>query len=657
VKSVAGVSDWLTVTPTSSGASSDTLTLTAGALSVGTYSATIQVTAGALITSIPVTYIVTPNLVIAENGPDFKAIVGQANLPAPANLVVASISGATVSYSTSVKYGTGASNWLTISGNTAPGTLTLAPSTMTMPVGKKFSATVTLTPAHGTAINVPVTYEVDTSSLDLPSEPLEYTIDASSTAIDSVLKRTITTSDSGVPVTWTAVPLSPWVTVTPSSGTSGTTVTVTIDPAQLATVENGLVPNSIVFTYDGPGFTGAITSKTVLLHLLLPTVDVVAPYVAYVSEQKPVVIRGSGFKQPGVTTIMFDTLAAQSVDIVSDTEMHVVPPLVSTAGRLIASVPNALGSPRPQAELVVREHPNYAYAALDTSVVGSSNYNIVYDAERDAVITARGVSLSPSNSSSSTVQRFSYDAGTHTWTRTAKSFTELYDVALSLDGKTLFALTTSKLYFLDPVTLDTTLDVALPRPPFGSFPQLAAMNDKNLLIASNGLNYTLRYNYLSGIPLGSGGIASSLDGSLAYFSASAGISTYKASTSSVSTPVLRQPLLAARVNRDGSRVLIDGTLYNGIFNFIGKNNSTAGFLLQADSLSPDGTRVYEYENGSTPAKIHVLDATTFTYPNPLNELSTIPLIDNPGSAHSIVSLDGKALFIIGDQKFIVQPVP
>jgi hypothetical protein len=661
VKYDAGASSWLTISPSSGTETSALVGVSGGALSVGTYTAAITFTSGSLVTTVPVTYNVMPNLRVSNSVLRYTAVAGQPIIPGPGNVAVFSFDGITLSYTTSVKYGAGANNWLAVSGNTVPGTLTVVPSTTTLPPGASYSATVTLTPSRGAPIDLTVTYKVDASVLQLSPTSVSYSLDASSTSIDSVLKRTIATSDSGAPVSWTATSSVPWLSVNPSSGTSGASVELSVDPMKLASIANGVVPATVTFTYDGPGFTGATSTEQVSLNLSLPTVDFVAPYVAYVSEQKPIIVRGSGLKQSGVTTIMFDTFPAQSVDIISDTEMRVVPPLVSTPSRLTTSIPNGLGVPRHQAELVVREHPNYAYSALDTSAVGLTNYNLVYDAERDAVIAARGhlSSLPPPSSSLSTVQRFAYDSGTQTWTRTSKFIPDLFDFALSPDGKDLLVLTTSTLYILDPVTLNVVLGVNLSRPTNGYLQELAVMNNGDVLIVSSGLVYSLPRKSFRNLTLGGGGIAASLDGSRAYFGFfnSPDIANYNASTGLVSSAVPRQQFVAARVNRDGARLLTSGILYNSNLSAIGRNNSNFAFLADADSLSPDGTRVYEYEYGSTPTKIHVLDGTTVTNPNQLNELSTIPLADNPGVAHSIVSLDGKALFIVGDQKFIVQPVP
>ena len=56
----------------------------------------------------------------------------------------------------------------------------------------------------------------------------------------------------------------------------------------------------------------------------------------------------------------------------------------------------------------------------------------------------------------SSIHRFTYDAGSGTWTHDAFPFTWLLDIALSPDESTLLAVTETQLLQLDPVTMNPT---------------------------------------------------------------------------------------------------------------------------------------------------------------------------------------------------------
>jgi hypothetical protein len=660
----AGGNNWLTVTPASGTSTAPSLSMTGDAtLAPGTYGATVTFSANGFTVPITVIYNVTKNLGLSVSNVDFTAITGQGSAPAAQTASVTTALASTT-YTTAITYGANGSGWLNVSGGTAPGVLTVQPTRTNLGPGT-FTATVVLTPATGASVSLPVTYTLAASSLALNPGMVSFSIDGASTAADSFLKRAIATGDTGAALNWTATSSVPWLTVT-GSGTSGTNALLTLVPAQLTGLANGQSTAIVTFTYNGPGVIAATKTAGVTLDLKLPTVSYVAPYVAYANEPEEVVVRGSGFGQQNLPQVMFGAVAAQTVVIRSDTELRVLPPTGLTAGaRPEITIDNNLGLHRSRAQLVVRAHPAYGYAALPTNF-GRQNEHMVYDAERDAVISGRAY-FETCCEPASLVTRFKYDTNAGTWSMTSKSFDQLFDIALSPDGKELLVLTTEQLYRVDPVTLATISSVVVPGFSGGTASQLAVANDGKVIVRDAGRTYSLldgTFTPLQGV-LGMVRIDMSPDGSRATTGAATNagdipLSFYDSSTGEVHTTTAFQYYSPGSLTRAATKSLSGEFVRNADFSVFGELRDGA-FPILGDVLAPDGDHVYIFrfsQGGSSPvASVRVFDSRLSTPVLPELSPITLPQADDPGIARVLISLDGKTLFLVGDKHFVVQPLP
>ena len=447
-------SGWLALTPTTAATQgAQTVTFNASALNApGAYAATVQFTAGNRTRAVPVTYNVVPNLGSSQSAVTLNAVTGQTAPPTGASLDITAAR--LTAFATSVSYDQGASNWLATSGASAPGTLELVPQTVALAPGS-YRATVTLTPAIGTPVAIAVTYTLAPSVLTFaPDNPI-FTINGSSIATAQFLQRMVATGDTGAPLTWVANTSVPWLTVTPA-GSSGQNAVLTIVPSALESVRNGTHQVGVRFTYNGPSVVNQQRELLVDLALSLPTLEYAMPYVAYLNEEKELVLRGSGFDQPGGAAVTFDGTPAATVEVVSDTQLRVTPPAseVASASRPLLAIANALNLDRGTVELVVRAKPAYGNQQRTSSDISlSTGWRVVYDAERDFVFGSRGLSFSPPNSTLDSVMKFALDpTGVTPPTFTFKQYSSLNDIALSPDGRTLYVLTATQLHFADPVT-------------------------------------------------------------------------------------------------------------------------------------------------------------------------------------------------------------
>jgi hypothetical protein len=655
-------SGWLTLGPAGGGSLPSTLSVGVDpGTAPGTYSASITVSGNGDSVAVPVSYSVrVPGLVPSQANVTFGAVSAQPSLPTPLSVPIATENGLTVPYASAVTYGPGASGWLVTTGTSAPGTLSIAPSTTNLAPGT-YTATVTLTPSSGAAaVTIGATYTLTAAALSTNPASVAFSIDGASTATSTYLNRTAGTSSTGPALAWTASSSVPWLTVTPT-GNSGDTATLSLVPAELQALDSGALPATVTFTYSGAYVTNAVRSLPVTLNLALPKVNYVAPYVALAGTSEPVTIRGNGFLGAAGQNVMFGSSSESSYKVVSDTEIRVNHPAL-TAGTFAASVSNQLGLNRTRANLVVADASAFAYAAVATSVTGD---RLIYDAERRAVYV----------NGSDRLQRFRLVSGT--WSADSLSIASLRDIALTPDGREIIAISTSTLYHIDPVALTVIDTKPLSSTVVGAaglhdFFRIAMPNDGNALVIL-GDQWTIanRYNVLTKSFAGVNGWptiysarpTSSADGSrilIRPFGLSPPPHMYYLDVSSGQFVETAAPSGAyyASYDRIGMNSLVGTTVYDMSFAPLGSTNN-----LNFGVISPRGGRGYGFVPGAPAGgTLHVYDLKSPSGGG-FAEIGTgIAVPDSPGGVFYTypmlgIASDGGAVFVIGNQHFIVQPVP
>jgi hypothetical protein len=649
---------WLAISPnTGATQGSQTVTFAGNVLNTpGTYSATVVFTASNRTLRIPVSYVVTHNIGLDRSAATLSAVTGQTAPPVGANVALTAAAGPTT-FTTSVSYAAGASNWLAVTGTSAPGTLTLVPQTVALPPGS-YEATVTVTPTTGTPVLLDVTYTLAPSQLTFaPDDPL-FTINAASTAAAQFTRRNVATGDTGAPLTWTASESVPWLSVTPA-GSSGQNAVLTLNPAALETVRNGLHHAVVTFTYNGPSVVNQTQQLTVDLSLSLPTIEYAMPYVAYLNEQKQLVLRGSGFDQPGGAAVEFGGVDAAQVQLVSDTELRVAPPgsVVANPSRPQITIANALNLPRSNGELVVRARPDYGTQQFDFSV-GRSGRRLLYDAERDALFAIRGQPGDGPLQTLDSVLRFALDPlGADPAVFAFQHFDALSDIGLSPDGKTLYVLTKTELHFVSPDLL-TELKAPVSVPAVAGFTgEMAVTNDGRILFPFMQTIYSPLTDEFTPVEthLGDTFMGISADGSLVALqprsiSGNVFLGTYDAGTGEFQFQSQERFSALLSVDRTGARIAHGGELFNGddltLRGSVGENGgysllSTTGNRLYTVTFDPH-SRVQVWNtsgNGSTFPELTPIDST----------------FDAPGMG---ISLNSEHLFLLDSEHlFIVEVQP
>jgi hypothetical protein len=666
-----GAAGWLTA-PVSITVSPDSLTVTAtpGGLPEGTYTATIALTSAGGARQIPVTLgVARPALHAGASTLSFWGQTGQSSLPASQSFSVTADGGAPLPYTTAVTYDPGATGWLSVpASGTAGSAISISANTASLAPGS-YHAAVRLTPAGSSSpVDVQVGYTVVAAQLGLSPASLAFSVDASTEPV--ALTTTLGITDTGVALGWTVSGGAPWLTVAPASGTTGTTVAVSVDPQALTTLANGSHTATLTFTSNGPGVSNAVKTATVELLLDLPRVTQVAPYVAYTGEQKEVVVRGEGFLALGSPDIEFDATAAASVVVVNDTELRVTPPPGLAAGAHAVSLANGnrLSIARHAGRLFVRTKPTHTPGLIASA---GPRKRLVYDAERGCLYGA--------STAANAVQRWCDADG---WTASSLALSGVKDIALTPDGAELLALCAETLYRISTTSFTVTASVPstalgiYTSPPYQALNAIAAPNDGRpvLIVGTQGLGWQSLYRvdpeswtatelthypdtwYSAASP---SDVALSLDGDR-MITGESGISSpdyllYDASDGTVTLPRSSEWAAAhVSIDRTGTRIGSWGMVYTRTFVRLG---TTVDWRM---TVSPDGTRAYALQPadyGPTTLRTYDVSDAGVTEVGTGSTLSPDPGTAGNPSNLLLVSLDGGTLFLDGPNGIVVLAAP
>jgi uncharacterized protein (TIGR03437 family) len=231
---------WLSVAPTSGTTPANlTVTATPGALGVGSYSGTITVSSGGATFSVPVTLVIAalPALTTVPNVLPFNFTIG-ASLPANQTVAVGSNGAALSSVSASTS-----TPWLTIvsqSGTTTPFNVVvgLSAAGLASLTPGPYSGSITITAQTGTASNSPLSYPV---TLTVSAQPA-LTVTPSPLTFNGMVgganpaSQTLTVNGANGTIAFTAAasPSGTWLSVAPTSGSTNTTLQVSVNTTGLA---------------------------------------------------------------------------------------------------------------------------------------------------------------------------------------------------------------------------------------------------------------------------------------------------------------------------------------------------------------------------------------------------------------------------------------
>jgi len=641
-------SNWLNIT-----VDENSLLIQPNLLAVGNYQASINIqyplgSLGMASVDIPVSY--TINKMVSLSQPTLMIAAIEGAIPSSIPVSIEYTGSGNISWQTSIEYQTG-DNWLSLdlaSGDSLAANFSV--SSGLLPVGT-YTAVINVDYSYAdvtSSLKLPVTYTV--SSAWATSDNVNFVIDNSST-LDN-LQITITIADAytdSKDLNWTASISSLWVALDQNNGDTSTNdqLVLSLVSSEIEKLNNGEHYASLLLVADDVNV--APISIPVNLSLNLPVINYISPYVDYVGKVGAdyKVIRGKGFTGL-ITNVMFGSEPAVSVDVISDTELHVTPPTLS-AGSYDVFVENILALQLSQAKLVIKTAPNFSDFSSLTNI--GIVERVVYDEEREVVFGAQCYFCTVgSGGTPATIYRFNYDNG---WNMTNHSYPGLFDIAMTPDGKELLVLTSDQLLHVNPETMTTNSVVNLPFSVGGTALQMGVLNHGKVIFIGAQRTYSLLDNNFGSFSLTGRtvGIATSPDGSRAITGDtnnpdSNPLRYYDSSTNQWIVTGAGYYYLRGKLDQHGKRLFVSNRLFDENISILGE--LPAGFVSSGGTISYDGEKVY----------IHDLSAKQIKG----SDISGLPPfvvsesidIDDPGISRMVINQDGSFLFLVGEKRFVVK---
>ncbi len=343
----SGATSWLSVTPTA-GTTPATLTVSANGANLGasTYSGSVTVSApNAAPVSVPVTLTVNGGTISAS--PTSLSFTEAAGTPTAASqTVTVTASPSSLTYTVSVSMANGASaNWLS-AGAGSNGTVTVSASSAALAAGGYTgSVTITASGATGSPITIPVTLTVvpaQSLAVSPSSLTFNYVLNASAPAAQTA---TLTSSGGSAPFTVATKTADggTWLQVTPASGTTPATLSISIVTTGLAA---GTYSGTVTLSSASATQTATVTVSMTVAAVPMPTIGVVANAGSYaagsVAPGENIWISGTGLGPATLAGLQL-TSTGSVATIVSNTQVTfdgIAAPIVYvSAGQTSVMVP------------------------------------------------------------------------------------------------------------------------------------------------------------------------------------------------------------------------------------------------------------------------------------------------------------------------------
>ncbi len=374
--SATSTGNWLSVSPTSGTATTTntplTVTANAATLADGTYQSNVTLTtAGGVVTQVPVTFTVSAGgatFAIVPTTLSF-AYTQNASLPGPQNLQITGTQSFTAVAST-----TNGEAWLSVTPTSGTGNTTLSvsvPNPATLAPGV-YTGSITLTPATGTAQVVPVTLTVSpASSLTATPSPLAFAYSAGN---PPPAAQTVSVASTASAVTFTATASSSgWLSVTPAATTTPATLTVSVNPANLAA---GAYTGSIALS-GGSGTAQLSIPVTLTVAAPLPVISGVVNAASYLP----------GGVSPGEIVTIFGTSLGPTTGVSATISKGYIPTTLANSGVTF----NGYAAP------VLYASTGQINAIIPYELAGATNASVevIYGSARSNSATLAVVSAAP----------------------------------------------------------------------------------------------------------------------------------------------------------------------------------------------------------------------------------------------------------------------
>lgn len=667
----------------------------------GVYQGSIEISTGSRMISVPVKYTVTP-----PPGGEFDLRASPQSLSLAANEGAASAIQAlqidlptwgsdTLSFATAYEQPNGEwvqsnSGWLSVQ-RTATGA-SVSASAAKLSQGS-YKAQILIRPsAPGTAVVVPVSFTVGAGLQKPADQQISIQAQSGSSALQG--QTNIALLGTGT-VSWTASSDASWLKLLNPNGQTGQALRYQVDASALESLPNFSDSEATITVRPALAAISPVSFK-VSLRKALPEVHFAGPYLLLQGQTNQVYLSGRGFNQlqDVASSLQLSGQAASKVSRISDTQLLVeISPTASNS--ISASIRNTLGLRSDAATLQVGGAQSYAAAAIATP---GNKRTILFDAQRQAVYAV--------NVENQTLERIRFDGSA--WQRDVINVPSILDAGIGPDGTQLVVSSKQKvLRLIDASDFSTRLTLNhtpgfLEALSYVSQGIPAGHNGRSWLASGEGWGSTLSYfdhrsQRIVTHTNREAGLAEDFDGGPWLAMARNGERLLVVPNASNTAP---KPMLyldssidmlkrnagnmswayEMQLSDDGSRVLFDfETVRDSNFTLLGQLPTLpTGYVRRASAMAPNGTRVYvvaypssDMLNPNAPAtavpRVFVYDSSAA---NPgslaLAEVGQFNLIDYPACRsneascirpRATISPDGQTLFVVGNEKLVVAPIP
>ncbi len=445
-----------------------------------------------------------------------------------------------------------------------------------------------------------------------------------------------------------------WLDITFEEGQSFP-ISLRVKPIQMP---EGTYRAKVIFRYTFSDINGYETKELLVEYkvtYLDSFVSSISPYVRYKGRQSKVILRGKGFNSLSYESVTFNDVPVESANIVSDTEMHVIPDssVFNEAGIYHVEIDGSSLVKLSEPNLIVVEPDSYDPVSLS---LGGFAKQLIYDAERKAIFYTTSVD--------SGVHKMTYTSGGG-WNHTNYDMTYgASGINLSIDGSSLVVMTKIDLHFFDPDTLTLNEKITIGSASHDNYIAVAPMNNgKTLLLDNNGWADVMSYPEKERINSGLNSVyhANAILSADRDIFICAGekydpVYRYDASDSSITSVISKLHIDFDRelsgISEHAERTVIGLNVYDASFVKLGDLDMESE--PNALTVSPDGTKVYAV----TDNLLSIYDISGDAGPFP-QEGEAIAFTENVDfrAAGIVVSEDGETLFIYSGSILYVYPTP
>lgn len=598
-----------------------------------------------------------PTLSVAPARLDFGGVAYQLPLAAPQTLAVTAEGG--ISAWVWARVSPASADWLSIregSAMLAPGDLTIAISRSDLAPGTHAaSIEVQLADPAAPVMTIPVTYTLEGRALRVT--PYQWAPMATGLTVPSELTQVLDLTDGGSAIDWTATSSAPWLAIAPAAGTTGpgSRTTLSILPAELEALPSGTVAGSVTFSYAAPGGAPEQAVVPVTLGLWIPRLARIMPRAIAAGAPSRAAVFGDA-----PSDVLLDGSQLGPIAWGGRTGFFSLPALA--AGTHPIGVPNALGLVRSRASLLVLDR--IARTAAVVAAPGRKT-RLAFDDASGALFAA--------NAGAGTMERFREAAG---WARESLALAGLRDASLAPDGATLAAVAAGEVRVVDAASLA----LAAPQPATPAIPEAgAAAMDWRIVHGVDGRALIVRPDAEAGLyafdgtavapiyqsPAGWGEPATSGDGGMVWIvradAPALPVALYQPDGGSYWTPganVFSADHVA--VDRGGVHVLcVRGGADSMLLDtrFMGPVAGKLPASVVNAVLTQDGTRAVAWDPVAGRVRLFDLGGALSAGLFPEVGTGVVPGADPGPGAVMALSTDDATLFLAGDQRVVVVPLP